>query len=257
MHAGLPPDGTPEIWNPLPAFTTVREDGQLGNVQDTSRFLAAARDGHLPAVSWVVPDEAHSEHAPATPADGERYVTRLVDTVMRGPQWKSTAIFLTWDDWGGFYDHVPPPRVDGNGYGMRVPGIVISPFARHGEIDHQTLSFDAFNKFIEDDFLHGRRIDPATDGRPDPRPDVRENAPQLGDIAKDFDFGRRPSPPDPLPLDPAPGPASRAPGPAPLRPGPRRRSHRESSRPTRVARAARPARPPRPHAARSPGSARP
>ena len=101
-----------------------------------------------------------------------------------------------------------PPTVDGNGYGMRVPGLVISPYARRGRIDHQVLSFDAFNKFIEDDFLGGQRIDPRTDGRPDPRPDVRENAKILGDLAADFDFTRRPRPPDPLPLDPAPGPAS-------------------------------------------------
>ena len=101
-----------------------------------------------------------------------------------------------------------PPTVDGNGYGMRVPALVISPYARRGHVDHQVLSFDAFNKFIEDDFLGGQRIDPKTDGRPDPRPDVRENAKILGDLAKDFDFTRKPHAPDPLPLDPAPGPAS-------------------------------------------------
>ncbi len=210
-HGGLPPENaeeTPEIWNPLPSFTTVRRDGQEGNVQNVSQFLGAARHGKLPAVSWVVPDEIHSEHAPATPADGQRYVTRLIDTVMRGPDWDSTAIFLTWDDWGGFYDHVPPPQVDQNGYGIRVPAMVISPYAKRGHIDHQTLSFDAFNKFIEDDFLGGQRLDPRTDGRPDPRPDVRENEPILGDLAADFNFKQAPRPPDPLPLNPAPGPAS-------------------------------------------------
>jgi phospholipase C len=212
IHGGQPPEppwsSTPEIWNPLPSFTTVRRDGQVGNVTDVSDFLAAAKGGRLPAVAWVVPDEAHSEHAPATPAAGQRYVTRLVDAVMRGPDWDSTAIFLTWDDWGGFYDHVPPPKVDQNGYGIRVPSLVISPYARRGYIDHQTLSFDAINKFIEDDFLDGQRLDPRTDGRPDPRPDVRENEPILGDLAGDFDFGQPPRRPDPLPLDPAPGPAS-------------------------------------------------
>jgi len=211
MHGGLPPENakdTPEIWNPLPSFTTVRRDGQEGNVQNVSQFLTAARSGKLPAVSWVVPDEIHSEHAPATPADGQRYVTRLIDTVMRGSDWNSTAIFLTWDDWGGFYDHIAPPVVDQNGYGIRVPAMVISPYAKRGHIDHQTLSFDAFNKFIEDDFLGGQRLDPKNDGRPDPRPDVRENNPMLGDLVRDFDFNRRPSPPDPLPLNPAPGPAS-------------------------------------------------
>lgn len=207
IHAGEPPD-TPEIWNPLPSFSTVREDHQLGNVQPVHRFLDAARSGNLPKVSWVVPDELHAEHAPATPRDGQRYVTRLIDSVMSGPDWKSTAVFLAWDDWGGFYDHVTPPTVDVNGYGLRVPGIVISPFARKGFVDHQTLSFDAFNKFIEDDFMYGARIDPKTDGRPDPRPDVRENAPILGTLVHDFDFHRPPRKPDPLPLDPAPGPAS-------------------------------------------------
>ena len=114
---------------------------------------------------------------------------------MQSPEWDSTAIFLAWDDWGGFYDHVAPPSVDQNGYGLRVPGLVISPYAKKGYIDHQTLSFDAYLKFIEDDFLNGQRIDPQTDGRPDPRPTVRENVPQLGDLTADFDFTQSPRAP--------------------------------------------------------------
>jgi len=200
--------GTPEIWNPLPWFTTVRQDGQLGNIQEVSHFYAAARNGTLPAVSWVVPDDAASEHPPALVSAGQAYVTGLINAIMRGPDWNSTAIFLTWDDWGGFYDHVVPPKVDQNGYGLRVPGLVISPYARRGVIDHQTLSFDAYLKFIEDDFLGGQRIDPKTDGRPDPRPDVREALPQLGDLLQDFDFSQPPRPPLVLPTTPPPGPAS-------------------------------------------------
>jgi phospholipase C len=121
---------------------------------------------------------------------------------MNGPDWDSTAIFLAWDDWGGFYDHVAPPVVDQNGYGLRVPGLVISAYAKHGYIDHQTLSFDAYVKFIEDDFLNSQRLDPATDGRPDPRPDVRENVKILGDLASDFDFTQTPRPPIMLPVHP-------------------------------------------------------
>jgi phospholipase C len=193
---------TPGIWNPLPDFVTVRQDHQLGNIGPTSKFVQQARTGHLPAVSWVVPSGRVSEHPPARVSAGQSYVTRLVNDVMRGPDWKSTAIFLAWDDWGGFYDHVEPPRVDGNGYGFRVPALVISPYARRGYVDHQTLSFDAYVKFIEDVFLGGQRLDPATDGRPDPRPDVRENAPVLGDLTYDFDFTQQPRPPLLLPVHP-------------------------------------------------------
>jgi phospholipase C len=200
--------GTPDIWNPLPSFTDVKQDGQLANIQNISHFLRDASAGRLPAVSWVVPDQRHSDHPPANIANGQAYVTNLINTVMNGPDWGSTAIFLVWDDWGGFYDHVVPPAVDQNGYGFRVPSLVISPYARPGFIDHQTLSFDAINKFIEDDFLGGERLNPATDGRPDPRPDVREDAPQLGDLAADFDFNQAPLAPVILPLYPPPGPAS-------------------------------------------------
>jgi phospholipase C len=98
---------------------------------------------------------------------------------------------------------VAPPSVDENGYGLRVPGLVISPYAKQGYIDHQTLSFDAYLKFIEDDFLGGQRLDPATDGRPDPRPDVRENASVLGNLVSDFDFTQSPRAPTPLPTNPA------------------------------------------------------
>ncbi|HYM96220.1 MAG TPA: alkaline phosphatase family protein, partial [Candidatus Sulfotelmatobacter sp.] len=169
--------GTPEIWNPLPWFTTVKQDGQLGNIQTIGNFYSDARSGTLPAVSWVVPNGKVSEHPTALVSAGQTYVTTLINAIMNSADWSSTAIFLAWDDWGGFYDHVAPPSVDQNGYGLRVPGIVISPYARQGFIDHQTLSFDAYVKFIEDDFLGGQRLDPKTDGRPDPRPTVRESVP--------------------------------------------------------------------------------
>ncbi len=194
--------GTPEIWNPLPWFTTVKQDNQLGNIQTVDHLYADARAGNLPAVSWVVPNGKVSEHPPALVSDGQAYTTNLVNAIMSGPDWSSTAIFLSWDDWGGFYDHVTPPTVDQNGYGLRVPGIVISPYAKRGYIDHQVLSFDAYAKFIEDDFLGGQRLDPKTDGRPDPRPDVRETASQLGSLASDFNFDKPPS--KPLVLNTAP-----------------------------------------------------
>ncbi|MBV9365665.1 MAG: hypothetical protein JOY89_15625 [Solirubrobacterales bacterium] len=193
---------TPGIWNPLPYFTTVQQDDQLSSIKSISNFYADAKAGSLPAVSWVTPNGAVSEHPPGLISTGQSYVTGLINAIMQSPDWSSTAIFLTWDDWGGFYDHIAPPQVDEQGYGLRVPGLLISPYARPGFIDHQTLSFDAYVKFIEDDFLGGRRLDPQTDGRPDPRPDVRENASQLGDLIKDFDFEQAPLVPQILPLHP-------------------------------------------------------
>jgi phospholipase C len=193
---------TPGIWNPLPFFDTVHQDHELSNITSVDRFRTAARTGTLPSVSWVVPSEAMSEHPRARVSDGQSYVTGLVNAAMRGPDWKSTAIFLAWDDWGGFYDHVTPPTVDENGYGLRVPAMVISPYSRRGYVDHQVLSFDAYAKFIEDRFLRGQRLDPANDGRPDRRPSVRENVPELGDLLADFDFTQRPRPPLLLPVRP-------------------------------------------------------
>ena len=193
---------TPGIWNPLPLFEDVRQDHQLGNIRGLSAYFTAARSGTLPAVSWITPSQLDSEHPPASIHQGQAYVTAIVNAAMRSPDWKSTAIFLSWDDWGGFYDGVVPPRIDRNGYGLRVPGIVISPYAKKGYIDHQTLSSDAFLKFIEDDFLGGARLNPKTDGRPDRRPDVRENAPQLGTLVKAFNFSQPLRKPLLLPTNP-------------------------------------------------------
>ena len=206
---GVPQEAqTPDIWNPLPGFDTVRSDHELRNVQPLGGLFGALKSGRLPSVSWVVPDDTHSEHPSSSVHIGQAYVTRIVNAIMQSSAWNSTAIFLAWDDWGGFYDHVAPPMVDAQGYGIRVPGLVISPYAKRGYIDHQVLSFDAYLKIIEDDFLNGARFDPKTDGRPDPRPDVRETASVLGDLTADFDFTQSPRPPTFLPENPLPGPAS-------------------------------------------------
>jgi phospholipase C len=147
------------------------------------------------------------------------YVTMIVNLIAQSPYANSTAIFVSWDDWGGFYDHVPPPVSVVNpelgpdsiyGWGLRVPGLVISAWAKPGFIDHQYLSFDNYNRFIEDLFLRGARLDPATDGRPDNRPAVTEAITQVkdpvsgallpvGDLLNDFDFTL---PPRPIPILP-------------------------------------------------------
>lgn len=188
-------NAVPQIWNPLPGFNDVGSDGQLGNVTNLTNFFTALQNGNLPQMSWVMPKSSDSEHPPALTSTGQAYVTNIINSIMKSSSWNSSAIFLTWDDWGGFFDHVAPPQVDQNGYGIRLPGILISPYAKKGLIDKQTLSFDAYLKFIEDDFLNGARLDPKTDGRPDSRPDVRENQTQLGDLTSEFDFSQNPRPP--------------------------------------------------------------
>jgi phospholipase C len=182
----------PGIWNPLPDFETVKADHDLDKIVPVDQYYVDVRSGQLPSVSWIVPNQAVSEHPPGSIKTGQAYVTGLINTIMDSPVWCSTAIFLAWDDWGGFYDHVVPPVVDSNGYGLRVPGLVISPYAKQGYIDEQVLSFDAYAKFIEDVFLAGERLDPASDGRPDPRPTVREDVPVLGNLMNDFDFEQKP-----------------------------------------------------------------
>ena len=205
--------GVWKIWNVLPGFTDVHKDGQTGNIRSLKAFYRQASAGTLPKVSWIAPDLRHSEHGPALVSSGQAYVTKVINAVMRSPDWNSSAIFLNWDDWGGYYDHVMPPKVDRLGYGFRVPSIVISPYAKRGFIDSQTLTTDAYLKFIEDDFLGSERINPATDGRPDSRPEVRERAKQLGDITKDFDFSQTPLPP--LILNPCPPDTTLIPKPPP------------------------------------------
>ena len=175
---------------------------QLGDALEAARdripavssAFADAAAGQLPAVSWVEPNERDSEHPPALVADGQAWVTKLVNAAMHSPDWKSTAIIVFWDDWGGFYDHVAPPASAPYGLGLRIPSIIISPYARTGHIDHHVQSFDSYLKFVEDDFLHGRRLNPKTDGRPDSRPLVGENMAILGDLRYDFNFNQKPLP---------------------------------------------------------------
>lgn len=117
-------------------------------IQDLTRLYSELANGGLPAVSYVV-QPGESEHAPSNVARGQVATVGLVNSIMRSRYWKSSAIFLTWSDWGGWYDGVAPPRVDSAGYGFRVPLMVVSPYARHGAILTQTADFTSILKFIE------------------------------------------------------------------------------------------------------------
>jgi uncharacterized protein (TIGR03437 family) len=141
------------FWNPLPAFPVVANNpAQFGRLTNGAQFVTDAMNGNLPQVSWVIPNLEQSEHPTSSVADGMNYVTTLVNAVMQGPDWPTTAIFIAWDDWGGFYDHVPPPVYGQAGLGIRVGGLVISPYARQGYIDHKTYSFESYLRLVEERF---------------------------------------------------------------------------------------------------------
>jgi len=215
----------PSLWNPIPAFTLFEAAVKANplyrsHVTRFDSFLMAVKNNTLPTVSWIIPGGAVSEHPPSSVSVGMNYVTTIINAISQSGYANDTAIILSWDDWGGFYDHVPPPisyntpgTPSAYGWGFRVPGIVISAWARPGVVDHQYLSFDSFNRFIEDLFLQSARLDPATDGRPDNRPMVSEAITQVtdpitkavypvGDLLNDFDFAQPPTPIPVLPVTP-------------------------------------------------------
>ncbi|HLH73758.1 MAG TPA: alkaline phosphatase family protein [Chloroflexota bacterium] len=168
-------------YNPLPAFAQVLNDPhERSRLVETSQFYVDAETGHLPAVSWVVPNDVVSEHPPSDIRVGEAYVTGLVDAVMEGPDWDSTAIFISYDEWGGFYDHVVPPTVDGVQLGLRVPGLVISPYAKEGYVDHHVYSPASWLRIVEERF----GLAPMT------ARDATAN-----DMLDAFDFSQNPRPP--------------------------------------------------------------
>jgi phospholipase C len=205
--SGLQGPKTADVQNPLPGFIETEATAQFANIRSNEDFLQMAAHGTLPSVSWIVPVKDAGDHPPDDISLGQQYVTNLVNAVMNGPQeqWNHTAIFVTWDDWGGFYDHVKPPQniagVPGDNYGFRVPAFMISPWSARG-IDHATMSFDAFLRLIEDRFLNRQRLDGRNQGWPDSRPSTRETAPELHPLNDAFDFTQQPIPP--LVLDPMP-----------------------------------------------------
>ncbi len=141
------------LWNPLPGFKAFQSDPSLrSHLVAIADYFRDLRNGTLPAVSWIVPNMPESEHPVADIQVGMWYVTALTNALMKSPYWRDSVLVITWDDYGGFYDHVPPPRVDDYGYGPRVPTIVISPYSRRGHIDHTQYDFCSVLRFIEDEF---------------------------------------------------------------------------------------------------------
>ncbi len=208
-------NGINSLWNPAPGFAYIEKQGGSYIQQHNpafDQFLVDIKNGTLPQVSWLVPSKEFSEHPASSITAGMEYVTSLVNAVMQSPYWANTAIFISWDDWGGFYDHLPPPVVDMDptqypvlGFGFRVPAIMISAYAKPGYIDHSVLSTDSYATFFENLFMGGARLDPVKLGEPDNRPDIRDeltsitlpdgSTAPIGNLMDEFDFSQSPNPP--------------------------------------------------------------
>jgi phospholipase C len=152
-----PPFHSGYIWNALDAIRHIRYSNIWStHVTNDQTFIPDALHNRLPAVSWLVTKQLYSEHPPHSVCAGENWTVKVLNAIMRSPEWAHTAVFLTWDDFGGFYDHVPPPRFNLLALGPRVPTIVISPYARAHYVDHATYDFSSILRYIEDKFGLGR-----------------------------------------------------------------------------------------------------
>jgi phospholipase C len=147
---------------------------------DPSQFLSDAANGTLPSVSWILPPGNAGEHPPDGSCGGENWTVELLNTLMQGPDWKSTAIFIAWDDFGGLYDHLPPPQVDRMGLGPRAPLLIISPFAKRGYVSHTVYEQSSILKFVEQRYHL-------------PALTARDRA--ASDMLDSFDFNQPPQPP--------------------------------------------------------------
>jgi phospholipase C len=166
-------------WSTLDAIKHIRETPLWKqHVVNDDQFISDAQNGRLPEVSWLVTGD-DSEHPPLSVCAGENWTVRQLNAVMTGPDWNSTVVFLTWDDFGGFYDHVPPPSIGIDMLGPRVPLLIISPYARKGYISHTQYEFSSFLKFAEVRF----GLQPLTDR------DSKAN-----DMLDSFDFNQQPQP---------------------------------------------------------------
>jgi phospholipase C len=140
------------VWVPLLNYARYLDDPELSShIVDLEEYYTDLEKGTLPAVSFIVPAGA-SEHPPGSIRSGQKFVKSLLQALMRSDAWSTSVFTWTYDDWGGWYDHVPPPQVDEFGYGFRVPALLVSAYARRGHIDSTQLDFTSYLKFIEENW---------------------------------------------------------------------------------------------------------
>jgi phospholipase C len=151
-------NGPRATWNGYDAIKSIRYGPQWKTniVTPQTAIFKAIADGALPAVAWVIPSPDYSDH-PGEPKDyGPDWIGNVVNAIGESGYWKSTAIVILWDDWGGFYDHVAPPQFGFGQLGFRVPAIIVSPYARRGYVAHEQFEFGSILRFIEDNWSLGR-----------------------------------------------------------------------------------------------------
>lgn len=143
------PKSAQAVWVPLLNYARYVDDPQLSShIVDLREYFVDLQEGTLPAVAYMVPS-GPSEHPPSNVVSGVRFVRTLLNELMRSSAWDRSAFILTYDDWGGWYDHVAPPQVDSYGYGFRVPALLVSPYARRSYVDSTELDYTSILKFIE------------------------------------------------------------------------------------------------------------
>jgi phospholipase C len=174
-----------DYWNPFAAKGSSYTERYFSHFVNRGQIFSDLKNDTLPDVSWVVPSSPISEHPPANITLGMDWVTYVVDSIMKSQYWNSTAIIVTWDDYGGFYDHVPPPPIDKYGLGFRMPAIIISPYAKPGFIDHSKYQFESMLKFIEWRFGI---------------PSLTNRDRNANNILNAFNFNQKPQPPHIIPL---------------------------------------------------------
>jgi phospholipase C len=174
------------IWSAFDAIKQIRNSPDWANniVSPETQVLSDVAAGKLAAVTWVTPSGLDSDHPVFTTTGGPAWVASVVNTIGQSQYWNSTAIFITWDDWGGWYDHVTPPQLDQMGLGYRVPLIVVSPYAKTGYVSHRQHEFGSILKFAEETFGLGSL------GGDDARSD---------DLTDCFDFTQKPLTFSPVP----------------------------------------------------------
>ncbi|HEY5426438.1 MAG TPA: alkaline phosphatase family protein [Candidatus Tumulicola sp.] len=145
------------LWNAFDAIRPVRYSSEWTDnvISPETKVLSDVAAGKLAGVTWVIPDSQNSDHPLGTDT-GPSWVSQVVNAIGKSPAWNTTAIVIVWDDWGGFYDHVPPPQLDYQGLGFRVPMLIVSPYAKPGYISHTQYEFASILKFVEDNWHLGR-----------------------------------------------------------------------------------------------------